>query len=49
MHALCCVLGVGVCIACIVHCVYVYVVEEKELGVFQVSQPIRCAYIKERG
>lgn len=29
--------------------VYAYVVHEKEMGVFQVWQPIPCAYGKEKG
>ena len=30
------------------HYVYVYMVEEKALGVFRVWQPIQCAYKKDQ-
>ena len=46
MYALCCVSGVGVYVVCVVHCVYVYMVEEKALDVCQVWQLICCAYEK---
>jgi len=58
-RCMCCMLGVSAFIVCVVchvwldvcdaHYVYVYKVEENGLGVYQVWQPIRHVYGKDKG